>query len=70
MDDVHSDLFGGEFDERVCESLHGTVHITLDDDIQFLEVSDGDTAADLVEGHVLLGLDALDPDELLALVGN
>ena len=70
MDDVDTHLLGGEFDEGVGEGFDGTVHVTLDDDVELLEVADGYTAADLLESHVLLGLDALDTDELLALVGD
>ena len=67
---VHLDLLGGELDERVGESLDRTVHVTLDDDVELLEVADSDTAAYLLECHVLLGLDALDAQQLLAFVGD
>ncbi len=70
MDHVDLDLIGRKLDERVGQRLHGTVHIALDDDVEFLEIADGDTAAYLLKGHVLLGLDALDAEKLLALVGN
>ena len=70
MDHIDPHLFGRELDQRVGESLDRTVHITLDDDIEFLEVADGDTPADLLEGHMLLSLDALDADQLLPLVGD
>ena len=70
MDHVHLYLFGRELDHTVGESLDGSVHITLDDDIEFLEVTDRNTAADLFEGHMFLGLDTLDADKLLALIGD
>ena len=70
MDHVHVNLLGRELDERVGKGLHRTVHVSLDDDIELLEVADGDAPSDFLEGHVLLGLDALDPYELLAPVGD
>ena len=70
MDHVHADALGAELDEGVGQGLHGAVHITLDDDVEFLEVAYADAAADLLEGHVLLGLDTLDADELLALCSD
>ena len=70
MDNVHLHLLGRKLDERIGEGLDRTVHIGLEHDVEFLEVADGDTAADFLEGDVLGGLDALDTDELLALVGD
>lgn len=57
-------------DERVLDSLDGTVHIGLDDDVEFLEVSDSQTATDLLESDVLLGADRLLALQLLTLVSN
>ena len=54
MDDVDLNLLGAQLQQLAGESLHRTVHITLDDDVELLEVSDGDTAADLLEGDMLL----------------
>ena len=70
MDHIDLYLFGGELDEGIGKGLHGTVHITLDDNVEFLEVTDGYAASYLLESHVLLGLDALDAQELLTLVGD
>ncbi len=70
MDDVDLDILGGELDERVLDSLDGTVHIGLDDDVEFLEVSDSQTATDLLESDVLLGADRLLALQLLTLVSN
>ena len=54
MDDVDLDLVGRELEQRVAECLHRTVHVGLDDDIEFLEVAQCNAAANLVEGHMLL----------------
>ena len=45
--------FGTGSDERARHGLDRAVHIALDDDVELLERSDGDTAADFVERHVL-----------------
>ena len=70
MDDV--DLHGllRELDERARHGFDRAVHVALDDDVELLERSDGDTAADFVERHVLLGHDALHALQLLAFVGD
>ena len=70
VDHVHVNLFGGELDEGVGQGLDGAVHVSLDDDVELLEVAYRDAAADLLEGDVLLGPQALDAEQLLALVGQ
>ncbi len=70
VNDIDLDILGGEFDERVAEGFHGTIHVALDDDVEFLEVADSETASDFIESDVLLGADGLLALQLLALVGN
>ena len=70
MNHIDLNLLGRELDEGIGESLNRAVHITLDDDIELFEVADCDTAAYFLKGHMLLGLDTLDADELFALVCN
>ncbi len=70
MDHVHAHFLGGKLDEGIRQGFHGTVHVTFHNHVEFLEVTNGNSAANLLQGEVLLGLDALDADELLALLGN
>jgi hypothetical protein len=50
MNDVDLYLLRGELDKRVFQCLYRAIDITLDDDIEFLEVAQSDTASELVEG--------------------
>ena len=70
MDDIDLDFLCGEFDERIAESLKRSVNIALDYYIEFLEVADCNTAADLIEGDVFLGTKSLLPLELRPLCGD
>ena len=70
MDDVHPYFLGRELDQGIAESLDRAVHVSLDDDVEFLEVADGDPSSELFQGDVLLGSQALDSEQLLTLVGN
>ena len=70
VDDIDLHRLLGELDERPGHGLDRTVDIALDDDVQFLERTDGDAASDFVERDVLLGHDALHALQLLALVGD
>ena len=70
VDDVDLHALLRELDERSRHRLDRTVNVALDDDVELLERTDGDAAADLVERHVLLGHDALHALQLLALVGD
>ena len=70
VDDIDLHLVSGEFQQRVGEGFDRTVDITLDDNIEFLEVANGDTAANLVEGHVLLGAETLLALQLCTLGGD
>ena len=69
MYDTYGDLFGGKFLQRVAEGFHGTIHVTFDDEVKFLEVAQRQTAADLVEGDMFLGADALFAEDLASSVG-
>ena len=69
MNDVHLYLLGGEIDERVGEGLYGAVHITLDDDVEFLHAAHGDTCANLLQSDAVLGADTLLTLQLQSLVG-
>jgi hypothetical protein len=63
-------LLGAEFQQRIGERFHGAVHIAFDDDVELFEVADGESAADLIEGDVLVGADALFALQLLAARGD
>ena len=68
MDDIDLDILCGEFDKRVLDSLHGSVHVRFDDNIEFLEVSDSQTATDFFQSDMFLRADGLFALELLAFV--
>ena len=68
VDDVDLDILRRELEQGVLDSLYGTVHIGFDDDIEFLEVSDSQTATDFLESDVFLRADGLLALELLTFV--
>ena len=70
MDDIDLDLLGGETDEGVGEGFDRAVHVALDDDVELLEVPEGTTASQLVEGKALLRAGILLTLELLTLAGD
>ena len=70
MDDVDLHLFGRELQQTVSQGLHGTVHVCLDDDVELLEVADGDTTTDLVQSDVRAGAACLFALQLLTTVGD
>ena len=37
MDNVYHNLFGRKFNKRIAQSLNGTINVTLDNNVQFLE---------------------------------
>ena len=70
MDDTDSNLLGGQFDERVAQSLHRTVHIALDDDVEFLEATLCYTVAYFFERGTVAGAQALLTLQLQSFVGD
>ena len=56
-------------DERVGQSLDRAVNVTLDDDVELMEVAYGTAASDFLEGSALVGAQTEFALELLALVG-
>jgi hypothetical protein len=70
VDHVHLDALGAELQQRIGECFHGTVHVALDDEVEFLEVADRETTADLVQRDVLVRADALFALQLLAARGD
>ena len=70
MDDIDLNFFSTEALERIGECLDRTVHVAFEDDVELLEVSDGQSASDFFEGEVLLRADALFARKLLTALGN
>ena len=70
MDDIDLDLFGRETDQRVGQSLYGTVHVTLDNHVQLLEVTHRNTTADIIQGQHLLCTQTQFALQLFTTVGN
>ena len=62
-------LFSGKLLQRVTEGLHRTVHVTLDDDVEFLEVTECQPSADFIECNVFLRADTLFTHDLCTPVG-
>ena len=70
VDDVDGDGLGGETNEGVGEGLYRTVHVALDDNVEFLVVAELQAAADLVEREHLGGTEVLFALKLQTLVGD
>jgi len=64
MYDVKLYLRCRKLDERVAQSFNRAVDITLDNNIQFLEVANGNTSSDLIEGNMFLSPQTLFPLQL------
>ena len=59
MKHVDLDFFSRELDKRIGKCLDGTVDVTFDDDIEFLEVADCTTTSDIFECENLCRAQAL-----------
>ena len=70
MNDVDLNFLRGEADERVGERFDRAVHVTLDDDIELLEVTQRTATSEFVEGKTLLRAVVLLTLELLTLAGD
>ena len=70
MDDVDLNFLRREADERIGERFDRAVHVTLDDDIELLEVAQRTTTSEFVEGKPLLRTVVLLTLELLTLAGD
>ena len=60
----------GEFDERIAQSLHRTVYVTLHHDVEFLVVTEFQATANLIEGEHLRRAEVLFALQLQTFVGN
>src|SRR5690554_4563291 len=67
---IHLNFFGTQFDQGIGQSLNGSIHVALHNQVQLLEVANGNSSANLIEGNVLLGTYPLLTLQLLTLVGN
>ena len=70
MDDIYLNLFRRQLDQRVAQCLNRTVHVTLNDDVQFLEVTQSNTTAQLIQRKDLLRTQALLTSQLFTFVGD
>ena len=70
VDDVDLHLLGREFDEGVGQSLDRAVGITFDDDVELMELTQGEAVGEFVETQRLGGAQALFSLQLQALVGD
>ena len=67
MDDVDLNLLRAQLLQRIAQRFNRAVNVSLDDQVQFLEFSDLDSAAEFFEGDRLLSPDALFTLKLLSL---
>ena len=70
VDHVDLNLGSRELDERVAQCLDRTVNITLDDDIEFVELTQCTQAANVLESAAMLSALHLLALQLLAAVGD
>ena len=70
MNDIDGNTFGRQFDERVAEGLHRTVHITFDHNVKFLIIAEFEATTNLVESKHFGSTQVLFTLELHAFVCN
>ena len=70
MDDIYLNLFRRQLDQRVAQCFHRTIHVTLNDNIQFLEVTQSDTTTQFIQSKNLLRTQALFTSQLFTFVGD
>ena len=70
MDYIYLNLFSRQLDQRVAQCFHRTIHVTLNDDVQFLEVTQCNTTAQFIQCKNLLCTQALFTSQLFTLVRN
>src|SRR5690606_32900624 len=70
VDNVYLDFISGQFEERVRQCFNRTVHVTLNDNVQLLEVTNSKPATDFVQRNVLLGPHGLLTEYLSAFGGD
>ena len=70
MEYIDLDFVGRKFDERIRQRLDRAVNVALDNDIEFLEVTDSAAATDILKGKELGCTQTLLAGKLLALVGD
>ena len=68
MDDIYLNLFRRQLDQRVAQCFHRTIHVTLNDNIQFLEVTQSDTTTQFIQSKNLLRTQALFTSQLFTFV--
>ena len=70
MDDIYLNLFRRQLDQRVAQCFHRTIHVTLNDNIQFLEVTQSNTTTQFIQSKNLLRTQALFTSQLFTFVGD
>src|ERR1700709_1051308 len=69
MNHFHYDFFGRQFLQGITEGFYLTIHITLDNDVQFFKVAQGKSASDFIQRNMFLSADALFPKYLSSFIG-
>src|SRR5690606_15368301 len=54
MDNVNLDFFRRKILEGICQSFYRSVHITLEDNIQFFEIAKRDSSSNFIECNMAL----------------
>ena len=69
MDNIYLNLFRRQLNQRIAQRFHRAIHVTLNDDVQFLEVTQSNTTAQLIQRKDLLRTQALFTSQLFTFVG-
>ena len=70
VDDIYLHLGGRELDERVAQCLDRTINVTLDNNVEFVELAQRAATADVLEAHSGLGAAAQLTLQLLTLISD
>ena len=70
VNDIHLYFLGGEFYQRIRQGFHRTIHVTFDNDVQFLEAANGNSSSDFIQCNMFLGPETLFTLQLFAFIGD
>ena len=70
MDNIYLNLFRRQLNQRIAQRFHRTIHVTLNDDVQFLEVTQSNTTTQLIQCKDLLRTQTLFTSQLLTFISD
>ena len=68
MDNIYLNLFRRQLNQRIAQRFHRAIHVTLNDDVQFLEVTQSNTTTQLIQCKDLLRTQTLFTSQLFTFV--